>query len=320
MHSRAHHSRKRRDLTGWFGSGLGVLNSIDQDVPINKLSTVTSDLGKLEVPLRSSLITLAESQQLTADLISLLPNHTSQDFQAVASSVEGPQGNVSIAIQWVQTQLWIQSVVSDIIREGMSGNLPQEIREIMAENDTTNSFELKHQAWWQLVNFTYDDTKEQIEAYVFTIQKAEVWAIFPILALGAIHQDVVVRPIGHDVWAKYSNNTGKQQTISTEACIPKEQLGYLCENAVIENKDLCLETEDSTCTFGMLPSGHAQSQVCYVGKGCACIRTSCANVSIDTCEEERNGTNFCVCNFTKIRGCDFNYSVPITTSQLISDS
>lgn len=79
-------------------------------------------MGKLEVPLRSSLITLAESQQLTADLISLLPNHTSKDFQAVATSIEGPQGNVSIAIQRVRTQLWIQSVVPDIIREGMSGN------------------------------------------------------------------------------------------------------------------------------------------------------------------------------------------------------
>ncbi|XP_014812311.1 PREDICTED: uncharacterized protein LOC106896683 isoform X1 [Calidris pugnax] len=64
LHSRAHHSRKQRDLTGWFGSGLGVLNSIDQEVIINKLSTVTSDLGRLEVPLRSSLITLAGAKKM----------------------------------------------------------------------------------------------------------------------------------------------------------------------------------------------------------------------------------------------------------------
>lgn len=136
-----------------------------------------------------------------------------------------------------------------------------------------------HRAWWQLVNFTYDDRKAQIEAYVFRIQKAEVWDIFPILAPGTIHQDVVVRPIGHNVWTKYSNNTGKWQTISTEACIPKEQQGYDCKNVVIENKDVCLNTEDRTSTFEMLPSGHAQPQVYYVGKGCACIRTSCASVS-----------------------------------------
>ncbi|XP_014812210.1 PREDICTED: uncharacterized protein LOC106896609 [Calidris pugnax] len=104
LHSRAHHSRKQRDLTGWFGSGLGVLNSIDQEVIINKLSTVTSDLGRLEVPLRSSLITLAGAQQLTVDFISLLSNHTTEDFQAVATFVQGLQGNVSIAIKCIQTQ------------------------------------------------------------------------------------------------------------------------------------------------------------------------------------------------------------------------
>lgn len=41
----------RRDLIGVIGTGLGVLNSIDAEVLINKLSTATSNLNKLENPL-----------------------------------------------------------------------------------------------------------------------------------------------------------------------------------------------------------------------------------------------------------------------------
>ena len=55
----------------------------------------------------------------------------------------------------------------------------------------------------------------------------------------------------------------------------------------------------------------------YIGNGCACVSTSCVNITIDNCHEKANGTNFCVCNFTRIVGCDFDYVVPVTTRQLI---
>ncbi|KAK4830480.1 hypothetical protein QYF61_011204 [Mycteria americana] len=37
------------------------------------------------------------------------------------------------------------------------------------------------------------------------------------------------------------------------------------------------------------------------------------NITVDT----SNRSNICVCNFTKIMGCDFNYSSPVTTPQLL---
>ncbi|XP_014815729.1 PREDICTED: uncharacterized protein LOC106898796 [Calidris pugnax] len=105
LHSRAHHSRKQRDLTGWFGSGLGVLNSIDQEVIINKLSTVTSDLGRLEVPLRSSLITLAGAKKMLShpDIKMLLKKvkevskrtlwqvqHNTLEIKKIITAIENP--------------------------------------------------------------------------------------------------------------------------------------------------------------------------------------------------------------------------------------
>ena len=316
--ARSHHTRTRRDVPGWIGTGLGVLNTIDQEALVNKLSTITSDLGKLQVPLRSSMLTLAETQSLAVKLITLVSNHTDEDFAKIIDYTGNISKEVALAIQCIQTQQWVQSVAAGILREGTSGILPQEIREIIAKSSSTTQFEAEHQAWWQLVNFTYSPQHKQIEAYVLTINAAREKVIFPVLALGVIHQDVIVRPIGHNVWASYDPFKNKWQSVSTEACIAKGQLGYICENAVVENEDLCLDAEDSVCTFEMLPHDKAQSQVFYIGNGCACVRTTCIIIAIDNCYEMTNSTNFCVCNFTRIVGCDFSYTVPITTQQLLA--
>ncbi|XP_064518133.1 uncharacterized protein LOC135417653 [Pseudopipra pipra] len=45
--TRSHRKRTQRDISGWVGTGFGILNTIDQEVLVNKLSTVTSNLGKL---------------------------------------------------------------------------------------------------------------------------------------------------------------------------------------------------------------------------------------------------------------------------------
>ena len=43
--------RTRRDLTSVLGTGLGVLNSINLEVIMNKLATLISDLANLQQPL-----------------------------------------------------------------------------------------------------------------------------------------------------------------------------------------------------------------------------------------------------------------------------
>lgn len=114
-----------------------------------------------------------------------------------------------------------------------------------------------------------------------TIEHARILDIFPVLSLGTIHRHVVVRLMGHNVWARFNTRTQNRQTRSTEACTPRQQLGFICENPITQNKDLCLNTEDSTCIFEMTPVTHARSQVYSIGKGCARIRTICENITID---------------------------------------
>ena len=45
-----------------MGAGLGILNSIDSEVLMNKLATTTADLTKLQQPLQSSLTALGIQQ------------------------------------------------------------------------------------------------------------------------------------------------------------------------------------------------------------------------------------------------------------------
>jgi len=43
--------RRERDTTGFVGTGLGILNSVDSEVLVNKLSTIMQDLSKIQHPL-----------------------------------------------------------------------------------------------------------------------------------------------------------------------------------------------------------------------------------------------------------------------------
>lgn len=58
-----------------------------------------------------------------------------------------------------------------------------------------------------------------------------------------------------------------------------------------------------------------------IGNGCACLRTACDKVFIENLVvDTKNNSNFCVCNFTKITGCDFSYLAPVTSYHLLQSN
>ena len=81
------------------------------------------------------------------------------------------------------SQLWVQSTVAAVIREGDEGTLPNEIRKVIWDNMT--QFKRDFQSWWHLVNFVYDPTNGKATAFVLTIHNASVYTIYPIIALGS---------------------------------------------------------------------------------------------------------------------------------------
>lgn len=51
------------------------------------------------------------------------------------------------------------------------------------------------------------------------------------------------------------------------------------------------------------------------------MRTSCDCILIgSTIVDRSNHSNICICNFTSIMGCDFHYSAPATSHQLLQSN
>ncbi|KAK4806434.1 LOW QUALITY PROTEIN: hypothetical protein QYF61_013927 [Mycteria americana] len=198
----------KRDVTGVLGTGLGVLNSIAAEVLAKKLATVTNDLSALKHPLQSSFSALGANQWLLSDILPQWGEVNEKDHQLIVDALGVTQNNVSFALSCIQAQLWMQSVVAAI-----------------------------------KVDFTYDPTDGKATAFVLTIRNALVYTIYPIIALGLNHNGAILYPSEHRVWAQHNGN--KWQTIDVNACLVREQQGFICEINTLKAQDICLDTEQN---------------------------------------------------------------------------
>ncbi|XP_064591958.1 uncharacterized protein LOC135459657 [Zonotrichia leucophrys gambelii] len=310
-------TRTPTDVTGVVGTGLGILNSIDSEVLMNKLAATTRDLTKLQQSLRSSLLALGMHQGLLSNILPNWERVNVNDHKLVIDALSATQDNVSLALSCIQAQLWMQSVSASIIREGEEGTFPTEIQKIIW--DSATEFEREFQSWWKLVNFTYDPISNTATAFVLTIRNACVHLVFPVIALGLNHDGAVLYPTEHRGWARQVND--KWQTVNLESCIVREQQGFICESNAIAAQDICLDTEENICHFEIRPYEDTQTVLIYIGNGCACFRTTCDSVFVeDVVVDTKNHSNFCACNFTEIVGCDFFYKAPVTSHYLLQSN
>ncbi|XP_074703747.1 uncharacterized protein LOC141933198 [Strix aluco] len=312
-----HTKRTQRDLTGALGTGLGVLNSIDSEVIMNKLTTSISDLTNIQRPLRSSLLALGANQWLLSNILPKGEKVNIKDHELITDALSVLQNNLSLTLSCIQAQIWMQSIAASIIREGEEGILPTEIRRIIW--DSATNFEKKLQSWWNLVNFTYDPITNTATTFILTIYNATIYQIYPIIALGLNHNGTILYPSEHRVWARKVNE--KWQTVNLESYIVREQQGFICEGNAIEAQNICLDTEQNICHFEVHPNENPKTVLIYIGEGCVCLRTVCEFLTVDKIIiETKNYSNLCVCNFTKVIGCDFSYLAPVTSYQLLQSN
>ncbi|XP_074673093.1 uncharacterized protein LOC141920293 [Strix aluco] len=256
--------RQKRDTTGVLGTGLGVLNSIDSEVIMNKLAMATQDLNQLQHPLHSLLLTLGNHQQLTSNLLPEWEEISIKDHSLIIEGMEALQNSSSLALSCIQAQMWVQSIISNILREGEEGILPMEIRKIIWDKALSQEREL--QSWWKMVNFTYDNVNDKITTYVLTLAKAAQYKIYPITAIGLYHKGTIISPVGHKGWAW--QREGKWQTIDTELCTSLGHQGYICEGNTIEAQDMFLDTHQKECNFEVQLSPSNRTVLIYIGEGC----------------------------------------------------
>lgn len=90
-------------------------------------------------------------------------------------------------------------MAATVIREGGKGIFPAELRKIVLDSASDTEREL--QAWWTLVNFTYNPMISKVTAFVLTIHNASVSLIHPVVPLRLNHQGTVLYPSEHRTWA-----------------------------------------------------------------------------------------------------------------------
>jgi len=97
--------RRKRDTTGFVGTGLGILNSIDSEVLVNKLSTIMQDLSKVQHPLRLLLLAVGNNQYLVSDVLPQWQGLNEKSLRSIVEAVEATQNSTTLAFSCVQAQL-----------------------------------------------------------------------------------------------------------------------------------------------------------------------------------------------------------------------
>ena len=173
-----------------------------------------------------------------------------------------------------------------------------------------------------MVNFTYDPVPDVAIAFVLTIHNATINVIHPIIALGLNHGETILYPSEHRAWAQMVDK--KWQTVNVESCVTQEQQGFLCESNTTDPQDIGLDTQQGVCHLEIHADIIQKTVLVYLDQDFVlCLRTACASVRVDNENKYlpvKKHSNFCICNLDSIIGCDFTYSVPVVSHQMIKAS
>lgn len=126
--------KKKKDLTGLLGKGLGVLNTMDSEVLMNKLTAMGSNLVNLQQALQSSLLALCSTHWRLTKILPKWENIEEQDHEVIIKALGTTSANIPLALGCTQAQTRMQSVAAAVIREGEEGIFPDEIRKIVWDN------------------------------------------------------------------------------------------------------------------------------------------------------------------------------------------
>lgn len=313
-----HHERITRAINDWIapiGAGISLMGAANVEVLANKLSYSTRELGKMAVPLSTSLGQLALEGRAISKVFPGWESLIEADNKRIVSETQSLQNNISLALACQQAQAFTQTVVMGMIRDAHAGHIPLEVTNLIKDNLSPGEVSLE--AWWKLVNATYDPTKHMLRIFILTVESPEIFTIYPVVSLGfQISSNLVMYSRDTNRWARYRN--GDWQTLSVAGCRRKEDLGFICEDNNFEMHSDCfspLAVNNSHCSFDV--TEEFESTVVYIGRACICIRTFCDFILINGVRIQPTlpDINRCFCNVSVVVGCDFQFRVPVWTVQ-----
>lgn len=126
------------------------------------------EIGSVSAPFTTSLNQMSILEHNITKILPIWQDLQMQDSDKIIDAIDTLQVNISWALACIQTQVWLLNVAKNIIRDGLNGIIPIELRKVIWEN-TTSEFERSHQAWWKMVNFSYNPETQTVTTYVFII-------------------------------------------------------------------------------------------------------------------------------------------------------
>ncbi|XP_034270470.1 peroxisome proliferator-activated receptor delta isoform X1 [Pantherophis guttatus] len=313
-----HGERIKRELLDWLGplgAGVSFIDAANIEVLANKLSYSTKQIGKLTAPLTKSFSQLTKQPQAISKVLPVWETILENDNILIVSGIQSLQNNVSLALACGQAQVITQNVIMDMIREAKAGKIPMEVSNLIRPELTPGEIALE--AWWRLLNASYDSTQNILRLFLITVEAAQIIPIYPIVPLGfQIDRDLVMYSRDSNKWAHLRD--GEWQSVNVQGCVKKENLGFVCDDNSLEEHHECFSPQfinNSHCSFDVVQE--EMSTVVYTGKGCICVRTPCEFIIINSViiQPMLPYINRCFCNISVIVGCDFQFRVPVWTVQ-----
>lgn len=312
--------RVKRSISDWVApaaGGAALLDAANIEVLANKFALATSRISDLGKPVAQSLTSVSKVQHSISSILVDWESQIEQDFAALLQSTSSLQKNISLAMACTQAQHLNLAIAMGMIRQATEGHLPLEIKKLITPK--LIPLELELEPWWSLINSSFDMSSQELRIFLLTASAKESFHIFPVIPLGLqVGTSEVLYASHPDHWATATHNGW--ELINVQGCTHKENMGYICEDQAFAPHHPCVAPQvdsPNQCSYDLIQENG--SAVVYVGQGCACIRSPCDFIVINSfhIQPMLPWVNRCFCSLHAVVGCDFSFTVPVWTQEEI---
>lgn len=303
------------DTVAPVAAGPSVLKAMNVEVLANKFAYATKTVAKLGKPAVQALQSISDVQYQISSFLVDWEVQVEKDFLFM-QGVRSLQASTPLTLACAQAQSLNMALIMGIICQATEGHLPLEIRNFIILKLSPIKIQLGK--WWVLVNASFSPSQQELRLFLLTASAATFFPIHPIVSLGiqiSCEEVLYAEPAQH--WAKREGDGWA--LFDVQGCSHRDQLGFLCKNQVPSPHSPCLHPlNDSlnTCRYEWFcENGSAMT---YIGHRCMCIWTRCEYVLLNSLAIQPMLPQInCFYNLSSVAGCDFSFSVPIWTQELL---
>lgn len=301
-----------------MGISIGIINSANVEVVMNKLAHAAKQLREVKKPITSSISEIGHSIINNAEVMLVWHQMSQLEQLLMVQDLAKAQNETGFALSCPEAQIWIQVILRGIVRQGYSGIIPIECKQLITKATTAKERLLTD--WWKLTYFDYDQEGNRLLATVHTILDARIELVYTIVGLERrVNCSIIVPDVAYHwvkIWMQPSNSSREIIPEDLSQCLVQEGQGYICERVYHRREDPCLESklnQPSECHFRVYPDTNINTTVYVIDDHCACISTGCPYMILNhwlRVNISQYNRTFCVCHAMHIQGCGIDIPIP----------